>query len=91
MVLERAIILREQQKVQQEAYNRETAREYESNMIPQLKTLLREKLKENDMFSRRLDERIKMEAQLAEKIERLNDKLRSLSPMRTTYIPDSAN
>lgn len=54
----------------------------------------KEKLKENDMFAKRLDERIKVEAQLLEKIERVQDKIKavSMSPTsRMTFTPGMSN
>lgn len=83
MVLERAITIREQLKVRQEAYNRETSREYENNIMPQLKVMTKEKNKENDGLEKKISEKNKQMNELTEKIKKRYDEMRNYeSPRR---------
>ena len=57
MIVERAIVMKETQKVMDEIYKVETAREYEDHLIPDLSAMLREKARENQSLLRRVEQK----------------------------------
>jgi hypothetical protein len=55
-------------------------------MIPQLKTMLKEKHKDNDTLSRKLEEKLKTMAELTERLKKKYDSMQAESlPYRHTY------